>query len=263
MATTRIQAVLFDMGGTLEELYYDDAVRLEAARGLQALLRSRELDPGLSVPELKATILQGMAVYQTWREETEIELPPERIWTEYILPDHGLPRGQLAGAAEELAFFYETHFYARSLRPEVPDTLEALRKEGYHLGVISNITSRRIVPSVLEAYRLTHLLYPVLASTEFGRRKPNAGIFLEAARLLGLPPASCAYVGDTVSRDVIGAHRAGYGLAIQIRSFLTEKADGAESGPVADSAFLPDAVISDLTQVLDLVGAAVEESRAC
>jgi len=62
-----------------------------------------------------------------------------------------------------------------------------------------------------------------------------------------LPPAACAYVGDTVSRDVIGARRAGYGLVIQIKSFLTDKADrGTVSVP-------PDAVIHDLRQIINLV----------
>ena len=62
-----------------------------------------------------------------------------------------------------------------------------------------------------------------------------------------LPPQACAYVGDTVSRDVIGARRAGYGLAIQIKSFLTDRSDsGTDRVP-------PDAVIQDLREVLDLV----------
>jgi len=256
MATNPIQAVVFDMGGTLEELYYDDAVRLEAACGLQALLRGLGLDPGLGVAELKAAVAKGMGAYQAWREETEIELPPERMWTEYLLPDHGLPRERLAAAADEIAFFYETHFFVRSLRPEAPAMVEALHSMGFRLAVISNITSRRIVPSMLEEYGLAGCFDPVVTSSAFGRRKPNAQIFLEAARLMALPPAACAYVGDTISRDVIGARRAGYGLAIQIRSFITDKVDRQPgTGPEGDRTMVPDAVIHDLMQVIPAVGA--------
>ena len=64
---------------------------------------------------------------------------------------------------------------------------------------------------------------------------------------MNLLPVACAYVGDTVSRDVIGARRAGYGSVIQIKSFLTDKADRG-TGNV-----LPDAVIHDLMQVVNLV----------
>lgn len=256
MAANPIRAVLFDMGGTLEELYYDDVVRLEAARGLRALLRSLDLDPGMSAPELKAAVARGMAAYQAWREETNVELPPERIWTEHILPDHGLARERLAAAAEELAFYYETHFYLRSLRPEARAAVETLHRRGFRLAVISNITSREIVPSVLEDYGLAGCFEAVVTSTAYGRRKPDKGIFLEAARLLGLPPAACAYVGDTVSRDVIGAHRAGYGLAIQIRSFLTDKMDPPhDSGLERSRAAVPDIVVKDLMEVIPAVGA--------
>ena len=60
MATNPIRAVLFDMGGTLEELYSDEAIRLEAARGLRDLLRERDLDPGLCLPDLQATVSSGL-----------------------------------------------------------------------------------------------------------------------------------------------------------------------------------------------------------
>ena len=253
-ASAPIRAVVFDMGGTLENLYYDDAIRLEATRGLQALLMARDLDPGLDLPGLQAAVLSGMKAYQEWREESEIELPPERVWAEYIFPNHNSPRGRsregdlgLAAAAQDLVFFYETHFQVRSLRPEAPALLDALHKRGFCLAIISNIISHRVVQHGLQQYGIEHYFNPVVTSAQFGWRKPNARIFIEAARLMNLPPVSCAYVGDTISRDVIGARRAGYGLVIQIKSFLTDKADHATGN------MLPDAVIHDLMQVVDLV----------
>ncbi len=252
METHPIRAVVFDMGGTLENLYYDDAIRQEATRGLQELLVERKLDPGLSLPDLQATVAAGLEAYQAWREKTESELPPERVWTEYIFPNHGLSRARLAAAAEELAFFYDTHYHVRSLRPEAPIVLEALHRQGLRLAIISNVISRRLVPYKLVEYGIAHYFDPVVTSSTFGWRKPNASIFEEAARLMQLPPAACAYVGDTVSRDVIGARRAKYGLAILIKSFLTDKADRA-----SDSV-LPDAVVRDLTEVVNLVTLSTE-----
>jgi putative hydrolase of the HAD superfamily len=86
-----------------------------------------------------------------------------------------------------------------------------------------------------------------LPSSVFGWRKPNPRIFLEAARQLNLTPGECAYVGDTVSRDVVGARRAGYGLVIQIKSFLTAQSDRATDVEP------PDAIVQDLMQVVALV----------
>jgi putative hydrolase of the HAD superfamily len=247
MASNRIQAVLFDMGGTLEDLTSDETIRREATRGLRGLLRERGIDPGLSLPDLQATVLSGLEAYQAWRDKREIELPPERVWTEYIFANHGLSRERLAAAADDLALFYETHFYARSLRPEAPVTLETLHAEGYRLAIISNVMSRQLVPLKLEEYGIAHYFDPVVTSSCLGWRKPNERIFGEATRLLQLPPEACAYVGDTISRDVIGARRAGYRLAIQIRSFLTAKAD------LGVDRLRPDAVIQDLGQVVALL----------
>jgi len=247
MAINPIRAVVFDMGGTLEDLYYDETIREEATRGLCEFLHGLELDPGLSLPELQATVLSGIEAYQAWREESEIELPPERVWREFIFTDHGLSPERLTAAAEDVTFFYETHYQVRRLRPEAPTVLEALRKRGSHLAIVSNTLSRRLVPSKLADYGIAHYFDPVVTSASLGWRKPNARIFEEAARLMQLPPEACAYVGDTVSRDVIGARRAGYGLVIQIKSFLTDKADSGTDSVA------PDAVIHDLRQIVDLV----------
>ena len=247
MVVKPIRAVVFDLGGTLEETYYDDALRTTATRGLRQLLIERNIDPGLSLSELQATVLAGLRAYTDWREKTEIELPPERVWTEYIFPAAGLPKERLLAAAEDLTFYYETQFQARTMRPEAPAMLRELAAKGYRLAVISNIISRRLVAVKLAEYGIACYFDPILTSSNFGWRKPNERIFLECARLLGLPPAGCAYVGDTISRDVVGARRAGFGLAIQIKSFLTTKAD--KESDVEP----PDAAIRDLREVLDVI----------
>lgn len=242
-----IRAVALDMGGTIEDLHYDDSSRLEAARGLLVLLRDLGLDPGLDVPRLQGTVLAGVRSYMAWRERREVELPPERIWVEFVLRGLGLDEAKLAAAAEEIAFYYETHYYTRRMRASAPAALEALRAMGLRLAVISNVMSRTLVPRMLEEYGIAHYFHPVVTSVDLGWRKPSTRIFAEAARLLGLPADRIAYVGDTISRDVVGAQRSGYGLAIQIRSFLTDIADGD-----ADHAE-PDAVIADLCEVAEVV----------
>jgi putative hydrolase of the HAD superfamily len=192
--------------------------------------------------------VQGIARLQRAREEQEREFPPQQIWSDYVFPDRGLPAARLADAAEDLTLFYELNFYARSLRPEAPAVLAELKRRGYRLALISNVMSLNQVPICLEKYGIAGYFDVVLTSSAFGCRKPNERIFLAAAAQLGLDPAVCAYVGDTVSRDVAGARRAGYGMAIQIRSFLTARAD-TEGDNIQ-----PDAIIEDLTSVTDLVG---------
>lgn len=242
-----IKAVVFDLGGTLEEIYYDDATRLAAADGLRKMLTGRGLDPGLSAEGLRAAVLSGMAAYQRWREEHQRELPPDRVWTEYIFHNNGLPRDRLSAEAEDLTLFYEDNFYERSLRPEAPAVLSELQQRGYRLAVISNILSLGLVPRKLASYGIAGFFDPVITSSGLGYRKPHPRIFREAADRMELSPEDCAYVGDTVSRDVAGARGAGYGLAIQIRSFLTDKSDGVIEEPA------PDTVIQDLREIVAVV----------
>jgi putative hydrolase of the HAD superfamily len=247
MNSKTIRAVIFDLGGTLEDVYYDDTLRLQAMPGFCEVLAKHDLDPGLAIPDLYATVKAGMQKYQDWREESERELPPELVWNEFVFTKQHLAKGKLAAVGEELAFYWDTRFSKREMRAEVPALLEALHARGLQLGVISNITSRRLVPCQLAEYGIRDYFQVVLASSVFGWRKPNPRIFLEAARLLNVPPAECAYVGDTVSRDVIGARRSGYGLAIQIKSFLTTQADRETDVEP------PDAVVENLMQVVEII----------
>ncbi|MGE5140174.1 MAG: HAD family hydrolase [Rudaea sp.] len=245
-----IRAVVFDMGGTIEDVYYDDEIRLEATRGLREIMVRYGVDPGLPVVELYGVVRKGMRKYKDWREQSERELPPERVWAEFVFPSRVFPPGQLEEVAEKLALYYDTHFSIRTMRPEVPGTLNALRDAGLRLGIISNILSRGQVPANLAAYEIDRFFQVVVLSSCFGWRKPNPRIFHEAARLLRLRPAECAYVGDTVSRDVAGSQRAGYGLSIQVKSFLTTKSDKP-----TDTA-RPDAVVENLMEVVHLVAPA-------
>lgn len=254
MPSKVIRAVLFDMGGTLEDLYYDDAMRLEATRGLQAILACNGLDPRADVASLYKTVSSGIKTYQEWREQSEVELPSARVWTEFVFPQSHMPADRLAKVAEKLSFFYDTRFYSRKLRPEVPAMLATLRDRGFRLGVISNVVSLGQVAHSLESNNLTHYFEAVVTSSGLGCRKPNPRIFLEATRLMDLPPAACAYVGDTISRDVVGARRAGYALAIQIKSFLTDISD---RGTAAET---PDVVVRDLSEVPGVVTPFKDES---
>ena len=112
-----IKAVIFDMGGTLEDLYYDEATRADATRGLHLFLQKLGLDPGLSVPDLQIIVLSGLAAYQAWREKSEIELSPECVWTDYIFPNSRLPKDKLAAEAERLMQFYDNLFLAAPCAP--------------------------------------------------------------------------------------------------------------------------------------------------
>ncbi|MDH4136973.1 MAG: HAD family hydrolase, partial [Anaerolineae bacterium] len=240
-----IQAVFFDLGGTIETLYYDDELRLAATAQLRQQLVDRGLDPGLPTEELYQVIRKGLFRYTAWKEVSLLELEPPRIWQEYILAGLTLPPEKLAAAAEELSFFFETRFYRREMRPEVPAVLEAIREMELKVGLISNVMSRGLVPYSLQQYGIASCFDPVVLSSVYGRRKPDPAIFWHAARLAGVAPGDCVHIGDTISRDVLGARRAGYRLAIRIEHAPLDGQGSQEA--------VPDFVISNMTDLLKVL----------
>jgi HAD superfamily hydrolase (TIGR01549 family) len=87
----------------------------------------------------------------------------------------------------------------------VKETVAALRKAGYKLGLLSDFP-----PEIkLEYLGLDGLWDAVLCSESFGTIKPHPLSFKELAAAMALPPEKILYVGNSRSYDVAGANRAG------------------------------------------------------
>ena len=62
---------------------------------------------------------------------------------------------------------------------------------------------------------------------------------------MGLKPEELCYVGDTISRDVIGTRNAGWAMMIQIRNPSIAHRDAG----LEHSGYMPDALIEDLAEI--------------
>jgi len=240
-----VKAVFFDMGGTLQTFWHTRELRLSAMPGMQRRLREAGIDLGLSDEALLDLIASRWEAYHAWGMQTLEELPALRVWREFILPDVPAAAHLTEDAAETLMFYYETQLYCREVRPEVAQVLAALKAMGLKMAVISNVCGRHQVKENLRDYGLLEYFDPIVLSSEYGRRKPDPALFHYAARLANVPASDCIYVGDRVNRDVLGAKRAGFRLAVQIRHDFKhgEKDEGA----------VPDVVISDMRELVDIV----------
>ena len=249
-----IQAVFFDMGGTIETFWQTPALRLEATPGIQQKLLSAGIELLLSDEQLLGVISNGLERYHRWRLVSMEELAAQKIWREYILADYPEKVQVSEAIAEDLMLYIETHFYQRTMRPEIPAALEEIRKMGLKIGLISNVSSRGQVSLNLEAYGIRHYFDPVVLSSEYGRRKPDPAIFHYAARLADVPTSECVYVGDRISRDIVGSRKAGFRLAIQIKHDF-------KHGEVDEGA-IPDAVIPNMTELVDILRAELNRKAA-
>ncbi len=242
------RAVMFDMGGTLEDIWVDEETSRAAVAALDRMLKGWGMDPGLSPEALRERVDAGWKRYEGFRSREDVELKPIELWRDYILADFGFPADRLAPHSEEIAHMWEVTHYHRELRPGVPGMLSRLRDAGLRLGIISNTAALYQVFDSLTEYGIRDFFRDVTLSSVTGLRKPRPEIFDVSLRQLQVRPEESVYVGDTVSRDIIGSKRAGFGLAIQIGSHLTKEKDRHLT-----DALQPDAFIEDIRDVADIV----------
>lgn len=240
-----LRAVFFDMGGTIDSFRFTREQRIANMHLIRECLSRVGLDPSLTDEQLADCITNGVSAYLQWNMESNIELKPEEIWSKYFLKDIHTTPDKLAPVGEELAYLYETKLYIREMRKEMPCVLQKIKEMGLTIGCISNTQSLRQVPSNLQQYGIFDFFDLIVLSSEYGRRKPDPSIFYYAARKANLPTSSCVYVGDKINRDVLGAKRANFRLAIKINhEFDTGQNDeGAE----------PDAVINNMKELIPLL----------
>lgn len=244
-----LKAVLFDVGGTLHTVQNNDALRLAFAKRLADRLSVYDIHLDTD-PALLSNMLQTNAeAYKHWSEKSLAELPPVRIWNEYYLKEFHIGEEKLLPIAEELSFLYDYARVCNKRRPHMKETMQALLDMGLKLGIVSNIISTSFVPHILREYGIEGSMECVVMSREAGCRKPDSRIFQIAMEQLGVSAAETAYVGDTISRDVLGARNAGLALMIQIRNPVIAHRDAH----LKPGAHLPDHIIDELNEIPGLI----------
>ena len=221
-----IKAVMFDMGGTLEDLYSDE--KNDRATG-EALFRILQ-DHGIEVPfqdakSLWAAVSPQVLAYKKESERTMMELKPEQIWADWGFRGIPVDREKLMACSEEIAHMWETTYYDRRLREHGAEMLAGLKELGLHVAVVRNTASLCQVFDTLEKYGVRQYFDEITLSSIVGYRKPHPNIFRIALHQAGCLPEEAVFVGDTLSRDVVGPRKLGFGRIIKINSFLTPQKD--------------------------------------
>ena len=244
-----IRAVLFDVGGTLHEVRHDP----ELADKFSQQLLDRLSKNGISLPidavSLTPLLHTNAEAYKHWSEEFRVELPGPRIWNEFYLKDFQIGEDALAPIAEELSWMFDAIRSKHVPRSHMRETVETLHEMGLVQGVISNMISTTFVPRVLADYGVAQYMSCVVVSASVGIRKPDPAIFELAAAQCGVPCSEMAYVGDTLSRDVLGCRNAKVALSIQISNPSIAHRDTAFTG----TGLAPDVTITDLSEIPGII----------
>ena len=93
------------------------------------------------------------------------------------------------------------------VRPDVPETLEALRQSGYSVGLVSNRSNP--CQEECEQLGLLHHFEFAYVAAEVDAWKPDPRIFDRALEETGSSPDKVLYVGDNYYADIVGAKNAG------------------------------------------------------
>lgn len=244
-----IRGVLFDLGGTLHTASSPPGRDIWFARRLLERLEDYGIALNVGPEELARKLYENGEAYKHHSEKELREFPAAEIWSGWYLRDWKISREKLEPIAEELSFLYDYERVKAMRRPYIKETLDALRAQGMKLGLISNIISLSVAPHFLVEYGVREYMDCIVLSSATGIRKPSAEIFRAAERELGLRPEELAYVGDTLSRDVLGARNAGWKLMIQIKSSSGAKRDKG----LENSGLKPDYIIQELNEIPEII----------
>lgn len=236
-----LTGVIFDLGSTL--LRFNGQWPAVQARSHGVLLE-KLLASGLALDGTAFLSRYGemTRAYYRERENEFIEYTTAHLLRE-ALREFGHTALSDAMVDEALDAMYKSTETEWSLMSGVHETLEALRRAGHRLALISNAADEANVQRLVDNARLRQYFDPIVVSAAVGIRKPNPRVFDYVLRAWGVPPESVVMVGDTLGADVLGARNAG------LRSiWVTMQADSP--GNLAHrETIVPDAVASSLSEI--------------
>lgn len=193
-AARHIQAVTFDVGGTL--------IAPEPSVGhVYAQVARNHGAPELDPDTVDRRFHAAWSEVQPFTHDRD-------AWERLV---NRVFEGLLSGPPDASFFaeLYETFATAAAWRifPDVIPTLEALAGVGLDLGIISNWDDR--LRPLLRDLRLDRYFNCIVISCEAGFAKPSPVIFEAALRQLGCPAGAVLHVGDGMREDFAGAISSG------------------------------------------------------
>jgi putative hydrolase of the HAD superfamily len=240
---TAIQAVIFDLGGTLID-WPDWDEDINRRWGLSYDYLTSTL-PTNDWPARDAYV-QAMraAEREHWRLVAEIQASST--------PTDLLRKGfvRLGRDASEDELLVALDGYARAVNgwaiifPDTIQTLEELRRRGYRLGLLSNTWwAAEWHNADLAMHGLTPLLDEIVYTSDLPHSKPHPSTFLEVTLRLNVDPSGCVMVGDRLVDDISGS------LGVGMRG-VWKKTDYPWPRP---EHITPTAVITHLAELLPLI----------
>lgn len=237
---TRIAAVIFDYGGTLDT----------NARHWAHVLWEGYLRSGYFGRLTQEQFRQAYVFGERALAKAPIVCPQDnfRVVLEkkvereiFFLCEEGfldMDKARWMEAARSVTDY--CYAYAQRVTARSRQVLLSLQQK-YRLVLVSNFYGN--IEIVLQDFRLD-LFNRIVESAVVGVRKPDPAIFRLGVEAAGCGPEACVVIGDSYEKDIVPAKKAGC-HAVWLK--------GEEWQPTEVDMSLPDAVITDLPQLLNLL----------
>lgn len=254
-----IQAVLFDLGGTLLHYEHPPENTFEAINGhaLRAFLKTA-MQSGVKVsdPELAARAVARMAAaLEAKAKRTHYSNQAETVVREGLeAVGVRLPEKVFENA---MAAYYEVISAAvEQVGEDTAGVLRLLVEQGRLLGLVSNtLWAPEVHDADLARFGLLELLPVRVYSSRAGYIKPDERIFRQALDRFDVAPAEAVFVGDKIAVDVVGPQKIGMRAVLVKSPWRTEEVEGVAPDAVLDS-------LDELPALLDAWDKAIETRAA-
>lgn len=194
-----VKAVIFDVDNTLYSYTKAHAAAFTALKGyakeklgissqdFECLHRNTEMELKEYMGNVSA-MHNRLIRYQNMLEKKSLPLYPHVLEMDRI--------------------YWDTLLEASAPSDGASETMQALKKQGFRIGIGTDMTAR------MQFRKLTRLgLLPyvdfLVSSEEAGAEKPDPKFFALCVKKAGCKKEECLFVGDSLAKDVQGALRAG------------------------------------------------------
>jgi HAD superfamily hydrolase (TIGR01549 family) len=209
MNKLNISAVLFDLGSTLidyEPIPWEELTVECTASTHDFLTKLRH-----SIPDKATFHTLFDSAKQPFRNRASAD------WIEWTVPQAAesfLTSLGIRLEVHEHDQFFDAYYEPIACKLTVyDDTLAVLEKIASRFGkagLISNtIFPERVHRGELDRFGIAPYLKFAIFSSTFQVRKPHPDIFTEGAKLAGIDPSKCVYVGDRYLEDITGPAKIG------------------------------------------------------
>lgn len=272
-----VKAVLWNVYGTLlavptGELQFEATVDWVTEAALDKTIKEFKMWNSMSrKPGAPAAYMRELfkKAYDVVRLTGGGEVKAELIWDDIVkklmTKEYSYDAGQYGPPSEyvkKIAYFYHASIQGSGCYPGAAEALRTVADGGRKQGLLADgqcFTPAQLLKGLREQDPHAELGAWLpgelrVLSADHGVKKPDEDLFrtaLAAVRAKGVQPAEVLHVGSSLTRDIAPAKKLGMKTAL----FAGDKASLQATGEqLKDPHFRPDVLLTELTQIADVLG---------